>query len=250
MAFDYDVIVIGSGFGGSVAAMRAVEKGYSTAVLEAGKRWTDDDLPKTNWNLAKFMWHHRVFGQPGLHIMDGSNIAANPGVNPSLSISALAERAMSFWPNKGEPDTRPPLGSGYDRIAPVLPHDRAARPGDGAPSHLRGARARRADRGACMRRGAHHCSPLRSPRSSPWPPGAADAAAGHATSWARRLVPTSDSPGVIWIPWRELAASRWQAPTCRPRQGRAEGSAGGLGWTVEMGTRRMNTRTASFRVVP
>lgn len=67
--------------------------------------------------------YQRVFGHPGLHIMDGSVIPANPGVNPSLSISALAERAMSFWPNKGEEDPRPPLGSGYDRIKPVMPHN-------------------------------------------------------------------------------------------------------------------------------
>jgi cholesterol oxidase len=66
--------------------------------------------------------YQRVFGHPGLHVMDGSVIAANPGVNPSLTISALAERAMSFWPNKGDDDPRPPLGSGYDRIAPVYPH--------------------------------------------------------------------------------------------------------------------------------
>ena len=46
--FDYDVIVIGSGFGGGVAAMRAVEKCYKTAVLEAGKRWNDEDLPKAS----------------------------------------------------------------------------------------------------------------------------------------------------------------------------------------------------------
>lgn len=66
--------------------------------------------------------YQRVYGYPGLHIMDGSVIAANPGVNPSLTIAALAERAMSFWPNKGEDDPRPPLGSGYERIAPVMPH--------------------------------------------------------------------------------------------------------------------------------
>jgi hypothetical protein len=52
-SFDYDVIVIGSGFGGSVAALRVVEKGYSVAVLEAGKRWRDEDLPKTSWDLPK-----------------------------------------------------------------------------------------------------------------------------------------------------------------------------------------------------
>ena len=61
----------------------------------------------------------RLFGQPGLHVMDGSVMPANPGVN---TITALAERAMSLWPNKGEPDTRPPLGSGYERIDAVMPH--------------------------------------------------------------------------------------------------------------------------------
>lgn len=65
--------------------------------------------------------YQRVFGQPGLHVMDGSVMPANPGVNPSLTITALAERALSLWPNKGEADPRPPLGSGYQRVAPVAP---------------------------------------------------------------------------------------------------------------------------------
>jgi cholesterol oxidase len=77
----------------------------------------------------------RLFGQPGLHVMDGSVMPANPGVNPSLMITALAERAMSLWPNKGEADTRPPLGSGYDRVDPVMPH-RPVVPA-GAPGELR-----------------------------------------------------------------------------------------------------------------
>lgn len=66
--------------------------------------------------------YQRVFGQPGLHVIDGAVMPANPGVNPSLMITALAERAMSFWPNKGEDDQRPSLGSGYKRIKPVMPH--------------------------------------------------------------------------------------------------------------------------------
>ena len=66
--------------------------------------------------------YQRVFGQPGLHVMDGSVMPANTGVNPSLMITALAERAMSLWPNKGDTDTRPPLGSGYERVDPVMPH--------------------------------------------------------------------------------------------------------------------------------
>jgi len=66
--------------------------------------------------------YHRVFGHPGLHIIDGSAITANLGVNPSLTITALAERALSLWPNKGESDPRPPLGSDYRRIPVVAPH--------------------------------------------------------------------------------------------------------------------------------
>ncbi|WP_148571381.1 GMC oxidoreductase [Nocardioides caldifontis] len=69
--------------------------------------------------------YQRVFGHPGLHIADGSAISANLGVNPSLTITAQAERAMAFWPNKGEADPRPPLGSQYERIDPVAPRDPA-----------------------------------------------------------------------------------------------------------------------------
>ncbi|MFI5539749.1 FAD-dependent oxidoreductase [Nocardia sp. NPDC051900] len=65
--------------------------------------------------------YHRVYGHPGLHITDGSTISANLGVNPSLTITAQAERAMSLWPNKGEDDLRPPLGTAYRRLAPIEP---------------------------------------------------------------------------------------------------------------------------------
>jgi cholesterol oxidase len=65
--------------------------------------------------------YQRVFGHPGLHIVDGSAISANLGVNPSLTITAQSERAMAFWPNKGEADPRPTLGATYERIAPIAP---------------------------------------------------------------------------------------------------------------------------------
>lgn len=65
--------------------------------------------------------YQRVFGHPGLHIADGSAVSANLGVNPSLTITAQAERAMAFWPNKGETDPRPELGASYRRIQPVAP---------------------------------------------------------------------------------------------------------------------------------
>lgn len=65
--------------------------------------------------------YHRVYNYPGLHIVDGSAITANLGVNPSLTITAQAERAMAMWPNKGESDARPPLGSTYQRLDAVTP---------------------------------------------------------------------------------------------------------------------------------
>ncbi len=65
--------------------------------------------------------YQRLFGHPGLHVADASTITANPGVNPSLTITAMAERAMSFWPNKGEPDPRPDLSEPYECIEPVRP---------------------------------------------------------------------------------------------------------------------------------
>jgi choline dehydrogenase-like flavoprotein len=50
--FDYDIVVIGSGFGGSVTALRLTEEGYPVGVLEAGRRFTDDQFAKTSWMCA------------------------------------------------------------------------------------------------------------------------------------------------------------------------------------------------------
>ena len=66
--------------------------------------------------------YHRVYGHPGLHVVDSSAVSANLGVNPSLTITAQAERAMALWPNKGDPDPRPPLSAAYERIDPVRPN--------------------------------------------------------------------------------------------------------------------------------
>ncbi len=65
--------------------------------------------------------YHRVYGHEGLHVIDGAAIGANLGVNPSLTITAMAERAVAMWPNKGAPDPRPATGATYRRIAPVAP---------------------------------------------------------------------------------------------------------------------------------
>ena len=77
--------------------------------------------------------YQRAFGYPGLHVMDSSVMPANPGVNPSLMITALAERAMSLWPNKGDPDAaaparlRLPAGRGRGTAPPGRPAGRARR---------------------------------------------------------------------------------------------------------------------------
>ena len=66
---------------------------------------------------------HRVWSEPGLHVVDGSAVSANLGSNPSLTIAAQAERALSFWPARGEPDVRPTLGAGYAAVRPTARSD-------------------------------------------------------------------------------------------------------------------------------
>jgi choline dehydrogenase-like flavoprotein len=216
---DYDVLVIGSGFGGSVAALRLTEKGYRVGVLEAGRRFEDADFPRTaiigltmqaldnsitvyprrtrlgRLKLTSRQGHgapnpawipsadeamrrtaakiggfplssvgemvdipmtahfiggcvigesadsgvvdayQRMYGHPGLHVVDGSAISANLGVNPALTITAQAERAMALWPNRGEADPRPALGAAYRRLAAVEPRSPAVPPS--APAALR-----------------------------------------------------------------------------------------------------------------
>ena len=65
--------------------------------------------------------YHRVYGYPSLYVVDGAAISANLGVNPSLSITAQAERAASLWPNKGDGDQRPAQGEPYRRMDPIAP---------------------------------------------------------------------------------------------------------------------------------
>ncbi|GHI05534.1 cholesterol oxidase [Streptomyces cellostaticus] len=69
--------------------------------------------------------YHRLYGHPGISVVDGAAVSANLGVNPSLTITAQAERAMSYWPNKDEEDQRPAPGAAYERLKPVEPRNPA-----------------------------------------------------------------------------------------------------------------------------
>jgi cholesterol oxidase len=79
---DYDVLIIGSGFGGSVSALRLTEKGYRVGVLEAGRRFADAEFAKTSWNLRKFLWAPRLgmYGIQRIHLLRNVMILAGAGV--------------------------------------------------------------------------------------------------------------------------------------------------------------------------
>jgi len=88
----FDFVVVGSGFGGSVSAMRLAEKGYSVLVLERGKRYKDDELPKTSWELRKYLWMPalRCFGILQMSLSKGYFIYHSSGVGGgSLVYSAV-----------------------------------------------------------------------------------------------------------------------------------------------------------------
>ncbi len=78
----YDYIVIGSGFGGSVSAMRLAEKGYSVLILEMGKRYKAEDFPKSNWNFKKFLWMPslRFFGFQKIDFFSQAMVLSGVGV--------------------------------------------------------------------------------------------------------------------------------------------------------------------------
>ena len=78
----FDVLIIGSGFGGSVSAMRLVEKGYDVSVLEAGRRFADKDFPKSSWRISKFLFApklglrgiQRIHALPDVLVLCGAGV--------------------------------------------------------------------------------------------------------------------------------------------------------------------------------
>jgi len=101
---EFDVVIIGSGFGGSVSALRLIEKGYSVAVLEAGRRFKDKDFPKTSWRINKFLFFpklglrgiQRIHALPDVLILSGAGV----GGGSLVYANTLYEPPMTYFEDK------------------------------------------------------------------------------------------------------------------------------------------------------
>ncbi|WP_417556287.1 GMC oxidoreductase [Microbacterium sp.] len=117
--YDEDVVIVGSGFGGSVAALRLAEKGYRVRVLEAGRRFEDDDFAKTSWDVKRYLWAPALgcFGVQRIHRLPHVMILAGAGVGGgSLNYAnTLYEPPAAFFA-----DAQWPKGTSWQ--AELAPH--------------------------------------------------------------------------------------------------------------------------------
>ena len=124
-ADDYDVIVVGSGFGGSAAALRLTEKGYRVAVLESGRRFDEETFPETSWRLRSFFWAPRLglFGIQRLSLLRNVMVLSGAGVGGGSLVYAntLYEPFPSFF----EDETWRDITDWRDELAPF--YDQAKR---------------------------------------------------------------------------------------------------------------------------
>ena len=158
-SFDYDVVIIGSGFGGSVAALRAAEKGYRVGVMESGRRWKDEDIPKTQWDLPHFLWFPaaELYGIQRIEYLDdvlvlsgagvggGSHVYANTlYVPPKQFFDAPEWAGITDWADELAPYLDQATPDARRRPLPV--HADRRRPGPCSRSRPRWAEGRRSTR--------------------------------------------------------------------------------------------------------
>lgn len=127
MSEDFDVVIVGSGFGGSVAALRLSEKGYRVCVLEAGRRFEAGQLPKTSWRLKSFLWAPKLkmFGIQRLHVLPNVVVLAGAGVGGGSLVYAntLYQPPAKFFEDeqwRGITDWQAELAPYYDQASRML----------------------------------------------------------------------------------------------------------------------------------
>jgi len=123
----YDVLVIGSGFGGSVTALRLTEKGYRVGVLEAGARFADEDFAATSWDLRRFLFAPALgcFGIQRIELLRDCLILAGAGVGGGSLVYAntLYEPLAPFYDDPSWAhiaDWRAELAPYYDQAKRML----------------------------------------------------------------------------------------------------------------------------------
>ena len=175
--YDYDVIVIGSGFGGSVAALRLTEKGYRVGVLEAGRRFTRETLPKNSWDLRNYLWAPALglYGIQRIHLLDNVLVLAGAGVGggslnyantlyvpPEAFFTDRQWSGITDWQDELQALLRP--GAADARRAAQPDDDRLGHP----PQGRRRARWASATPSTSRRSGCSSAT-ARTARGCPWP---------------------------------------------------------------------------------